>query len=113
MGEPSSFCVVLVTTATGDEARAIAHTLVQQSLAACVNIVPIQSIYTWDGAVQEDSEWQLIIKTRTSCWTALEQTIRSLHPYDVPEMICLPIEAGFAPYLSWITEMTSPNQLPQ
>ncbi|MGK7888359.1 MAG: divalent-cation tolerance protein CutA [Leptolyngbyaceae cyanobacterium] len=106
MEEQQSCCVALVTTASVDEAKAIAHTLVQQHLAACVNIVPIQSIYTWDGAVQEDQEWQLLIKTTASHWDELEKAILSIHSYEVPEIIGLPIEYGLASYLSWIGEMT-------
>ncbi|NER01096.1 MAG: divalent-cation tolerance protein CutA [Cyanothece sp. SIO2G6] len=108
MEEQRSFCIALVTTASMEEARAIAHSLVEQKLAACINILPIQSIYTWDGSVQEDNEWQLLIKTTASRWHELTQTIQSLHSYEVPEIIGLPIEYGLAPYLSWIAAMTSP-----
>ncbi|NEP76471.1 divalent-cation tolerance protein CutA [Okeania sp. SIO2G5] len=94
------FGVVWVTAASRDEAAAIAQALVAQKLAACVNIFPIHSIYTWDGAVQQGDEWQLVIKTDLDHWSVLSKTIQSLHSYDVPECIAVPIINGMPEYLS-------------
>ena len=110
MNRSDLFCVVLVTAASQPDAVAIAHALVSRKLAACVNLVPVQSIYTWDGSVQEDNEWQLLIKTRRERLDALEHVIHDLHAYDVPEMIVLPIIQGAQPYLQWMSEMTEPPQ---
>ena len=111
MSEPmSQYGVVLVTAATELEARAIAQTLVQENLAACVNFYPVQSIYTWQGKTLQDPEWQLVIKTDLQRFTELEAKIQSIHSYDVPEIIALPIQAGSSAYLDWIaTQTTSPS----
>ena len=99
--------VVLVTASSRDEAVAIAQALVTQKLAACVNLFPIHSIYTWDGAVQQDDEWQLVIKTDLDRWQELSKTVQAIHSYDVPECIALPVIKGTPEYLSWMTNATS------
>jgi periplasmic divalent cation tolerance protein len=101
-----NFGVVLVTAASQTEAEAIAHALVEAKLAACVNLLPIQSIYTWKGKVEHASEYQLLIKTDLDQFLALEAKIREIHSYQVPEIIALPILAGSLPYLQWISEQT-------
>jgi len=103
------FGVVLVTARTELEARAIAQTLVQSNLAACVNFYPIQSIYTWQGKTQQDPEWQLVIKTDLQRFTELEAKIQEVHSYDVPEIIALPIQAGSSAYLDWVAAQTTPS----
>ncbi|BAQ65272.1 divalent-cation tolerance protein CutA [Geminocystis sp. NIES-3709] len=96
--------VVLVTVNNQKEAESIAKTLVEESLAACVNFMPITSVYRWQGEVCCDSEWQLIIKTDLKLFPRLENRIRELHSYDVPEMIALPIIKGSQPYLDWVQQ---------
>jgi periplasmic divalent cation tolerance protein len=100
----ASYGVVLVTASSQQEAEAIATSLVKSQLAACVNLVPIQSIYTWQGELHQDQEWQLLIKTDLAQFQTLEAKIRELHSYEVPEIIALPIVAGSHPYLNWISE---------
>ena len=96
-------CVVYVTTPNGNKAKQLAKLLVQSKLAACVNIVPqVQSVYKWKGKVVTDKEDLLIIKTRKSHLKRLTQYIIKNHPYDLPEVISLPIEAGSKPYLKWL-----------
>ena len=102
MEQKSSPVVVLVTASSQQEARAIARALVTEKLAACVNIFPVQSTYTWEGAVQQEEEWQMVIKTDLGRWDELSQAIQSLHSYDVPELIALPIMQGSEAYLSWL-----------
>ncbi|HEY9828529.1 MAG TPA: divalent-cation tolerance protein CutA [Stenomitos sp.] len=106
---PSSdtYCLVLVSAASEAEAQAIATTLVQEKLAACVSLMPITSIYTWDNQVQQSSEWQLLIKTAQRCFEALEQRVQTLHSYEVPEIIAIPIQSGALPYLNWIASSVS------
>lgn len=88
-------------------AERIAATVVGERLAACVNIVPgLTSIYRWEGQVQRDAELLLLIKTRQATYPLLESRIRALHPYQVPEIIALPIQAGSAAYLNWIAANT-------
>ena len=96
--------VVLVSASSRSEAEAIAKSLVESQLAACVSIAPIHSIYTWQGELHSEDEWQLLIKTDLTKFEALETKVRSLHSYEVPEIIALPIVAGSRPYLHWISE---------
>ncbi|MCU0570178.1 MAG: divalent-cation tolerance protein CutA [Oculatellaceae cyanobacterium Prado106] len=102
----AQFGIVLVTAASAAEAEAIARTLVQEKLAACVNLMPIRSIYTWQNEVHHEEEWQLVIKTDLSQFSRLEERVRSLHSYEVPEIIALPILAGSPAYLAWMAEQT-------
>lgn len=95
--------VVLVTGGSQEEAENIATALVELRLAACVNILPIHcSVYIWEGKVNKDKEWQLIIKTKLSQFSALEAKIQELHSYDVPEIIATPIVDGSQAYLQWM-----------
>ena len=97
--------VVLCTTPDADTAGHIAEVLVMEKLAACVNIVPgITSVYRWQGAVENANEVLLLIKTDTGAWPRLEARIRSLHPYELPEIIAVPIEKGQQDYLNWMHE---------
>jgi periplasmic divalent cation tolerance protein len=96
---------LLVITNFPDEALAerTARTLVEQRLAACVNVLPaMRSIYRWQGSVESEHEHLLLIKARRADYAALETRIRDLHPYDVPEVIAVPIVAGLDAYLAWI-----------
>ncbi|MCT7993244.1 divalent-cation tolerance protein CutA [Laspinema olomoucense] len=102
--EAPEYGIVWVTAPTRTEAEAIAEALVESRLAACVSLVPIHSIYTWRGKINKEEEWQLTIKTDLRQFTRLESTIKSLHSYEVPEIIAIPIIAGSTPYLNWISE---------
>jgi periplasmic divalent cation tolerance protein len=105
MQEGKSFRLVLVTAGSEEDAAKIAKALVEERLAACVNIVPnIRSIYRWQGQVEDDQESLLVIKTTESALVALEERVRALHSYDVPEVIALPLDQGSAPYLDWLAE---------
>ena len=85
----------------------ISRVLVEEHLAACVNLVPgLSSIYRWQGEIQQDQECLLLIKTTAERFEVLADRLRGLHPYDVPEIIALPIGAGDPAYLNWITENT-------
>lgn len=97
--------VVFITAGNLDEGRKIAAELVGQRLAACVNILPqIESLYRWQGEVCRDNEVMLVAKTTRERFQALETAVRGLHSYQVPEIIALPIERGFEPYLKWLQE---------
>ena len=99
--------VILTTCASEEEAVKIANVLVEQRLAACINIVsPVRSIYRWEGKIWDEKEWLLIIKTGRERFEALESKIKSLHSYSVPEIICLPVVEGSLAYLEWLEEMT-------
>lgn len=97
------FIVVFITTSSADEAIKIARALVEEKLAACVNIVPqVFSFYWWEGKLQEDKEALMIAKTTASAFPALEAKVKELHSYTVPEIIALPIKAGYKGYLDWV-----------
>jgi len=99
--------VVLVTTPTAERAAEIARALVEERLAACGNVVPgLRSIYRWEGEVHDDAEALLVLKTTRARFEALRERVLALHPYDVPEVVALPVEAGSAPYLAWIAAET-------
>ncbi len=100
--------VVLVTTPTPERAAEIARALVEERLAACGNVVPgLRSIYRWEGKIADEAEALLVLKTTRVRFEALRERVLELHPYQVPEVIALPIEAGSAPYLAWIAAETS------
>lgn len=97
--------VVLSTVGKPEDAERIARELVERRLAACVNIVPgLTSVYRWKGNVERDSELLLVIKTRLDRFEPLREVLVSAHPYEVPEVIVLPIVAGHAAYLAWLDE---------
>ncbi len=99
--------VVLVTTPTAERAAEIARALVEERLAACGNVVPgLRSVYRWEGKVHDDAEALLVLKTTRARFEALRDRVLALHPYEVPEVIALPVEAGSARYLAWIAAET-------
>ena len=101
--------ILIVFTNCPDEACAntIALALCEARLAACVNILPrVQSVYRWQGAVESAVEVPLLIKTNAANYPALEAAIRERHPYEVPEIIALPISAGLPAYLNWLADET-------
>lgn len=102
---------LLVLTNLPDRAAAerLADLVVAKNLAACVNILaPCRSVYRWKGEVQHDDEHPLLIKTTTERYGALEQTLRDGHPYELPEIIAVPIERGLPAYLEWVATETKP-----
>jgi periplasmic divalent cation tolerance protein len=99
--------IVLSTTGSEDEARKIARELVERRLAACVNILPpVESIYRWRGKIETGREWLLLIKTTAERFTAVNDTIRELHSYELPECIAIEIEDGSPEYLRWLSDST-------
>jgi|SRR5215831_20390118 len=97
--------VVLCTCASETEAERIAHHLVENRLAACVNLVSqVKSIYRWEGKVESAWEWLLIVKTNAEKFPDVSEAIRGLHSYEVPECISIPVDNGSASYLAWIDE---------
>jgi periplasmic divalent cation tolerance protein len=97
--------VVLSTVGRAEDAERIGRALVERGLAACVNVLPaVTSIYRWKGKLEKEEERLLVIKTRAERFAELRQTLVSLHPYEVPEVIALPIADGHQPYLDWLDE---------
>ena len=107
MRSMSEAIVVLITCGSEEEAAKIANSLVEERLAACVNIIsPVRSIYRWEGKIWDEKEWLLMIKTQKKRFEDLEKKVKSLHSYSVPEIVALPIVEGSASYLKWLEEMT-------
>lgn len=104
--DTSDHCVV--QTALPGEARAaeLARALVQARLAACVQLQAIRSFYVWQDQAHDEAEWLLSIKTRRALYPQLEAWLRTHHPYDTPEILCLPVTAGSAAYLAWVDAQT-------
>jgi periplasmic divalent cation tolerance protein len=104
MIQPENDFVVVFCTAPQGEAQSLAKTLVEEKLAACVNISPVSSCYIWDDKLNLDEEALLIIKTKKCRFEPLKNRILMLHSYVVPEIIALPIVAGHQPYLDWMSQ---------
>jgi periplasmic divalent cation tolerance protein len=109
MQETVDAVVVYVTAPGTEEARTLARALVDERLAACVNLLPVESIYRWKGQVETAAETLLVIKTRRDRLDGLARRVRALHPYAVPEIIALPLVGGWPPYLQWIADETTPR----
>lgn len=101
--------IVMVTAADERQARSIARTLVDERIAACVNIVgPIRSVYRWRDAVEDEQESLLFIKTRAALVSRIERRVKELHSYEIPEVLALTPSAGSSGYLRWLLESTAP-----
>lgn len=100
----SQFSIVFVTVGNVSEAKSIARKLVEESIAACVGMIPQKSIYAWKGEIVEDSEVLLIIKTKKDKFGQLKKTVLNAHSYEVPEIVRIEIQEGHKPYLQWIEE---------
>jgi periplasmic divalent cation tolerance protein len=108
----SDFAIVLTTMPDDERADELARTLVDERLAACVNVHgPMTSTYRWKQTVEHDRERQLVIKTTGDRLTALERRVRELHPYELPEFIVLSVEGGSDSYLRWVAAETRPERL--
>lgn len=102
--------LVITSLPDAQSARGMAGSLIEERLAACVNILaPCQSVYRWKGELEEAQEVPLLIKTTEECYPALEAAIHQYHPYDLPEIIALPIERGLPEYLIWLGSETTQN----
>jgi periplasmic divalent cation tolerance protein len=98
--------VCFVTAPEGEPATKIARTLVEERLAACVNVVPgLRSIYAWEGEICDDAEVLLVVKTRRALLERLDARLHEIHPYDTPELLALPVEYGAKKYLAWVDEV--------
>lgn len=102
--------LILVTAPDRTVALDLARAVVNERLAACVNLLPgVRSIYRWEGGVEESEELLLLLKTRADRVDTLRRRVVSLHPYDVPEFVVLPVEGGLDRYLDWIRTESSPE----
>jgi periplasmic divalent cation tolerance protein len=101
------YCVMFTTAGDRPEAERIAGSLVERGLAACVQLLPVDSIYLWKGKVEKNGEILLLIKTRSDRVDKAMAVIKAAHSYEVPEIIAVPIESGLPEYLAWIDEVVS------
>nr|BAL58440.1 periplasmic divalent cation tolerance protein [Candidatus Acetothermum autotrophicum] len=100
-----NFVQVVTTVASKDEGERIARALLEQRLAACVQIVgPIESFYWWQGKINKSEEWMCIAKTEMRLFQQIEETMKALHSYEVPEILAVPVSAGSDDYLQWLAE---------
>jgi periplasmic divalent cation tolerance protein len=105
--EMAEHLLAVTTVGNDDDAEKLARALVESRVAACVNIIgPARSFYQWKGKLEDDRELVLLMKTRTDRFSDLEAVLHEVHPYEVPELIALPIDRGSAAYLAWIDENT-------
>jgi len=103
MTHPAQQVALVLTTFGVGQAMSVARVLVNERLAACVNVLPaMTSIYRWEGAVQQDDEEQVVIKTSTDRLADLESRLRQLHPYELPEFLVITADAGAEAYLKWV-----------
>ncbi|GAB2180008.1 divalent-cation tolerance protein CutA [Denitratisoma sp. agr-D3] len=110
---PSPVLLVLTNLPDADAARMLASRLVEGRLAACVNLLaPCTSVYRWQGQIEAATEVPLLIKTTAARYPALEAAIRENHPYELPEIIAVPIATGLPAYLGWVVAETTPNDTP-
>lgn len=105
-----TFCVIMTTTSSRDEAEHLADLLVNEKLAACVQLLDITSRYSWRGKSCREPEVLMLIKTTASLYDEVEKTLLKHHSYDVPEIIQIPVERGFDHYLEWVRENTKLTQ---
>jgi periplasmic divalent cation tolerance protein len=104
----TDYIVILVTAGSEAEAETIAHALVEERFAACVNIIsPMRSIYRWQEKIVDDREWLLVVKTQAERFSVVEARVKALHSYQVPEVVALPILAGAKDYLGWLLSETT------
>ena len=108
----TTYCMVITTTVSPEEAEKLARLLVTDKLAACVQIMPISSYYTWQNALQKDAEYLLMIKSVSQNFHQIEAMIHENHSYEIPEIIQIPITQGSASYLNWLDKNTRPSTHP-
>lgn len=111
MAETFGHCVILTTCPSREEAHRLASLLVRGHLAACVQITEITSCYEWKGEVKTEPEQLLFIKALSDAFGEIERLITENHSYEVPEIVQIPIERGYPPYLRWIDEVTNPRSI--
>jgi periplasmic divalent cation tolerance protein len=111
MAQPAQQVAIVLTTFGVGQGLPVGRTLVEEHLAACVNVLPaMTSIYRWKGAVAQDPEEQVVIKTTTDRLARLETRLRELHPYELPEFLVLTADAGSEAYLRWVASTADPEQ---
>lgn len=101
--------LVLTTVASQEQARALAAAMLEQRLAACVQLQPIASLYRWQGQVQQEAEWRVLLKTAASRYSALETALRQAHPYELPAIVAVPVVQALPAFADWVAQEVSPD----
>jgi len=101
---PPGLLLVLTTVASNEEARRLAHELVRRRLVACAQINEIESVYEWQGAVAQEPEWRLLLKTEASRYPVLQAAIRELHSYGLPAIVAVPVSAALPAFADWVAQ---------
>lgn len=109
MSSDAGYAIVSTTVGSEGEARTLAHDLVAARLAGCVQILPIHSVYRWQGQVEDAPEHLLLIKIRAAAFATVAEHLRAIHPYEVPEIVMTRIEDGTQAYLGWLNDATEPS----
>ncbi|KAF0119868.1 MAG: periplasmic divalent cation tolerance protein [bacterium] len=108
----TTYITVLITAGSEEEAGRIGKTLVEERLIACANIIPkIRSIFSWKGEIWDENEVLMILKSKESLFQQIKERVKTLHSYEVPEIIALPIQLGSEDYLNWIDEVTNDHSV--
>lgn len=108
MHSPDDILLVLTNLPDADSAGRVARLLIEQRLAACVNVLaPCTSVYRWQGALETATELPLLIKTTRAAYPALQATLREAHPYELPEIVAIPVQEGLPDYLAWVAAETA------
>jgi periplasmic divalent cation tolerance protein len=110
MADLLDICIVSTTCAGEAEAVRLARVVLEAQLAACVQILPIRSLYLWQDEIRDESEWLLQMKARRCDWEALEKAICDAHSYDVPEILGVDVAAAHAPYLAWVNSIAEKRE---
>lgn len=112
MSDDAEVLLALSTAPDEASARRIARELLEARLVACVTLLPgAVSMYWWQGAIEESAEWLLLLKTTRARWSALAERLPQLHPYEVPELLALPVTAGLEPYLRWLVTQSHQGEI--
>ncbi|MBN2297006.1 MAG: divalent-cation tolerance protein CutA [Deltaproteobacteria bacterium] len=106
MNDTKGYCMILTTCPNIKEADELATKMIEQKLAACIQITAITSYYKWEGSTNKDAEHLMLIKTRSELYPGIEEYIKEHHSYEVPEIIRVPVQNGLPAYLNWIDEVT-------
>lgn len=104
--DDDALLLVLTTLATREQALALGRAMVEARLAACAQVEAIVSVYRWQGAVLQDDEWRLLLKTTAARYPALEAALRDRHPYELPALVAVPVAAAAAPFAAWVASET-------
>lgn len=103
----SEYCIAMTTLEDEESASRLARSVVEAKLAACVQLMHIRSTFRWEGRVEDAAEVLVLMKTRADVYERLQQFISGNHPYDVPEVLQIPVTSGYGPYLSWVNDNTT------